>query len=95
MREERIDGPCDLVVEIISPSSYRKDRLKKMEIYRKAEIPHYWLVDLEESILEAYMLKDKHYTLVFTGTPEDELIHPEFPGLEICLEEIFYRPDLK
>src|SRR5690606_27934276 len=35
MRKERIDGPCDLVVEILSPSSRRKDRLKKMEIYRK------------------------------------------------------------
>ena len=57
MRKERIDGPCDIVVEILSPSSCRKDRLKKMEIYRKAGIPHYWLLDPDEKILEAYFLK--------------------------------------
>ena len=45
MRKERIDGACDLVVEIMSPTNRRKDRLHKMEIYRKAGIPHYWLVD--------------------------------------------------
>lgn len=39
MREERIDGPCDLVVEIMSPANRRKDRLQKMEIYRRREFP--------------------------------------------------------
>lgn len=92
MRKERIDGPCDLVVEIMSPSNHRKDRLKKMEIYRKAGVPHYWLVDPEENILEAYLLKEENYLLVFTGGPEDEFTHPAFPGLKLNLEKIFYNP---
>ena len=94
MRKERIDGPCDLAVEILSPSSRRKDRLKKMEIYRKAGIPHYWIVDPDEKILEAYQLKGENYSLLFTGGPEDEFAHPEFPGLNLDLEKIFYNPDL-
>lgn len=49
MCEERIDGPCDLVVEVMSPANRRKDRLRKMEIYRKAGIPHFWLADPEET----------------------------------------------
>ncbi len=93
MREKRIDGPCNLVVEIMSPSNYRKDRLKKMEIYRKAEIPHYWLLDPQENILEAYMLKGENYLLVFAGGPEDEFTHPEFSGLNLDLDKVFYRPD--
>ena len=94
MRKERIDGPCDLAVEILSPSSRRKDRLKKMEIYRKAGIPHYWLLDPDEKILEAYHLKGENYSLVFTGGPEEEFAHPEFPGLKLDLGKIFYNPDL-
>ncbi|HHU50425.1 MAG TPA: helix-turn-helix domain-containing protein [Firmicutes bacterium] len=94
MRKERIDGPCDLVVEILSPSSRRKDRLKKMEIYRKAGIPHYWIADPDEKILEAYQLQGENYLLVFTGGPEDEFAHPEFPGLKLDLEKIFYNLDL-
>jgi len=92
LRKERINGACDLVVEIISPGSRRKDRLQKMEIYRKAGILHYWLVDPEDSILEAFMLKDDNYLLVFTGGPGDDFIYPEFSGLKLNLDRVFYRP---
>ncbi len=92
MREDRIDGPCDLVVEIMSPTNRRKDRLQKMEIYRKAEIPHYWIVDPEENTLEAFMLKDGSYTLAIAGGPGDRFTHPVFPGLDLDLVKIFHRP---
>ncbi|MDO9536307.1 MAG: Uma2 family endonuclease [Bacillota bacterium] len=92
LRRERIDGVCDLVVEIMSPTNRRKDRLRKMEIYRKAGIPHYWLVDPEENTLEAFILRDGSYTLVAAGGPGDELTHPEFPGLDLDLDRIFRRP---
>ncbi len=95
IRKERIDGPCDLVVEIISPTNRRKDRLQKMEIYRKAEIPHYWLLDPEEDTLEAFMLKDGNYALVFAGGPGDIFSHPVFPKLNLDLDKIFYRPRSK
>ncbi|MEW5784034.1 MAG: Uma2 family endonuclease [Bacillota bacterium] len=92
MRKERIDGPCDLVVEIMSPTNRRKDRLRKMEIYRKAGIPHYWLVDPEENTLESFVLRDGNYALVFVGGPGDTFTHPEFPGLDLDLDKVFYRP---
>lgn len=92
MSEERIDGPCDLVVEIMSPANRRKDRLQKMEIYRQAGIPHYWLADPEENTLEAFLLKDGNYTLMYAGGPGDAFAHPAFPGLSLDLDKIFYRP---
>ena len=92
MREERIDGPCDLVVEIMSPTNRRKDRLQKMEIYRKAGIPHYWLADPEENTLEAFMLRDGSFALIVAGGPGDNFTHPEFPGLDLDLDRIFHRP---
>lgn len=94
MCKERIDGVCELVVEIISPSSRRKDRLQKMEIYRKAGIPHYWLVDPEDNLLEAFMLKEGNYLLVYTGGPGDKFTHPEFSGLDLDLDKVFFRPDV-
>lgn len=92
MRQERIDGPCDLVVEIMSPANRRKDRLQKMEIYRKAGIPHYWLADPEENTLEAFMLQGGRYTLVAAGEPGGTFTHPAFPGLDLDLARIFQRP---
>lgn len=91
--EERVDGPCDLVIEVMSPSSRRKDRLRKMEIYRRAGVPHYWLADSDENILEAFALKGENYALVAAGGPGDKLIHPDFPGLDLDLDRIFYRPE--
>ena len=89
---EHIDGPCDLVVEIMSPANRRKDRLQKMEIYRKAGIPHYWLADPEEDTLEAFMLRGESYSLIVAGGPGDKFTHPEFPGLNLDLDRIFHRP---
>lgn len=92
MRRERIDGACDLVVEIMSPANRRKDRLRKMEIYRKAGIPHYWIVDPEENTLEAFVLRSGNYALVAAGGPGDKFVHPDFPGLDLDLDRVFHRP---
>lgn len=91
IREERIDGSCYLVVEVMSPASRRRDRLHKMEIYRKAGIPHYWLADPEEKTLEAYSLRDGVYALVAAGEAGDTFTHPEFPELTLDLTKIFCR----
>ncbi|MEW6308643.1 MAG: Uma2 family endonuclease [Bacillota bacterium] len=92
MREERIDGPPLLVIEIISPATRRKDRLRKLSIYRAAGVTHYWLVDTEEDTLEAFALRHGGYALVFAGSPGDEFGHPDFPGLTIDLARVFRRP---
>ncbi len=92
IRETCIDGPCDLIIEIMSPANRRKDRLQKLEIYRRAGIRHYWLADPGENTLEAFMLKEEHYTLVFAGGPGDKFAHPTFPGLDLNLDKIFHRP---
>ncbi len=93
MRPERIDGPCDLVVEVMSPSNRRKDRLRKLEIYRRAGVPHYWLVDPEENILEAFVLRDERYVLTVVSGPGDMFAHPDFLGLDLDLAKVFYRPE--
>jgi len=91
VKEERIDGPCDLAVEVMSPANRRKDRLQKMEIYRKAGIPHYWLADPEDETLEAFSLREGLYARVAAGSPGDSFCHPDFPGLELDLAKVFHR----
>ncbi len=45
LRPTYLDGPADLVVEIISPDSHARDRVEKLHEYEQAGIPEYWLVD--------------------------------------------------
>jgi Uma2 family endonuclease len=51
-----LDGPADLVVEIVSPESAGRDRGDKFYEYRAAGIPEYWLIDPQLNQAEFYQL---------------------------------------
>ncbi len=50
-----VQGPPDLVVEIISPSSMKRDRGDKMKLYERCGIGEYWLVDARTRSVEVYV----------------------------------------
>lgn len=57
-----LDGPADLVVEIISPESVSRDRGRKFIEYEAEEIGEYWLIDPIRHQAEFYRLgEDRHY----------------------------------
>lgn len=91
VKEARIDGQPALVVEIMSPSSARKDRLQKMRIYQKAQVQHYWLLDPQEKTLECFAWRDGVYALVASGMDEDIMEHPNFAGLSIALKSLWSK----
>jgi Uma2 family endonuclease len=43
------EGTPDWVLEIVSPSSVFKDTVKLRELYHRANIPEYWLIDAREA----------------------------------------------
>lgn len=45
LSEDRLGGPADLVVEVISDDSVRRDRVEKFREYAVAGIPEYWIID--------------------------------------------------
>jgi len=56
LKETHLDGPADLVVEIVSPESAERDRGTKFYEYEKAGIPEYWLIDPQREQAEFYRL---------------------------------------
>lgn len=55
-------GAPDMVVEILSPSTARRDRLVKFELYRRAGVREYWIVDPQNQSVEVY-LRDENNDL--------------------------------
>lgn len=52
--EKRLNGPADLVIEIISDESVTRDREEKFYEYEAAGIPEYWIIDPRPNRRRAY-----------------------------------------
>jgi Uma2 family endonuclease len=60
---EQFYGPPDLVVEVLSPGTWRVDRREKMVEYAQAGIGEYWMVDPDAGTVEVLVLRAGAYTL--------------------------------
>lgn len=58
LQENYLDGPADLVIEIISPESRLRDRGEKLAEYELAGVREYWLLDPDEKRADFYILGD-------------------------------------
>lgn len=85
-------GRPDLVVEVISPSSRRFDRLHKLQWYAELAVPEYWLVDPESRTLERLVLHDGHYLIAEVLADDAVFRPPMFEGLEIPLAALWAEP---
>ena len=56
-----VHGAPDLVIEILSPASARYDKLIKFNLYQRAGVREYWLVDPVSRSVSVYTLKDGIY----------------------------------
>ncbi|MDR0589751.1 MAG: Uma2 family endonuclease [Spirochaetaceae bacterium] len=82
------NGAPDLIVEILSPSNTRYDRIVKFQKYREAGVREYWILDPVEKSLMVYVLKNNEY--VASAYEETALVPvTALPGLEIDLKTVF------
>lgn len=61
LQDTFLEGPADLVVEIVSPESISRDRGRKFIEYESEGIPEYWLLDPIRRQAEFYRLGDDHH----------------------------------
>jgi Uma2 family endonuclease len=84
------NGAPDLIIEIVSPSTARHDRILKFNTYREAGVREYWIADPDENVVFAYLLKNGEYVAVNyddTGPAPVSVL----PGCSLDLRNIFER----
>ncbi|MEF9960027.1 MAG: Uma2 family endonuclease [Niameybacter sp.] len=74
-------GIPSLLIEVISRSNIKRDRIEKFELYQKFGVKEYWLVDYVSKTIEQYVLVDHKYILERAVAVVDE------NELEIFTEE--------
>jgi len=90
-----VEGPPDLVVEVLSPSTAGRDRGTKLDRYRLFDVAEYWIVDPDERIVEVWDLDGGAKEPAVYG-PADRLrwtpvSDDEGPTLEIEVADLFGR----
>lgn len=92
VRSTRVEGPADLVVEIVSPESRARDRGEKFYEYQAGGVAEYWLIDPDTRRTEFYQLDDTGIYQAVTPGP-DGLYHArELAGLWLRVAWLWREP---
>ena len=65
-----VHGAPDLIIEILSPSSARYDRLVKFNLYQRAGVREYWIVDPITCMVSVYTLENGKYQAAAYGADD-------------------------
>jgi Uma2 family endonuclease len=92
LTDANVQGPPDLVVEVLSPSGRRQDEVLKRDLYDRGGVVEYWLVDPEAETVKVFRRGDEGRL----GRPEllgsregDSLSTPLIAGLLAPLADVF------
>ncbi len=90
--ERTWSGAPDLVIEILSPSTARRDRDQKYRAYESADVREYWMVEPDADFLEVYLLEDgKFHRLGVYGF--GETFESPVLGIAVPVDSLFRREE--
>ena len=87
--ERMIEGPPDLVAEVLSPSSAYHDLRTKFRVYEQAGVQEYWIVDPERKSVEVFVNSGGKFQLRQEAEGEGAAQSVLLQGLSVDLADIF------
>lgn len=83
-----VEGAPDLVIEILSPSTLKRDKIAKKKSYAYYGIPEYWIIDPNSAVLEQYILAADRYELVNIFQENEIVTSPNIACISFTMAEI-------
>ena len=84
-----VEGPPDLVVEVLLPASRGRDLLLKRSLYTRAGVREYWLVDPDARTIEILALDRDAFHLAVAASGDETPVSPLLGTLPITAAELF------
>jgi len=81
-------GAPDMVIEILSPSTGRHDKLVKFQTYQKAGVREYWIVDPDTRTVQVNILENGKYVAAMYGDTGIAPVHI-LEGCTVNLRDVF------
>jgi Uma2 family endonuclease len=85
---KNLQGPPDLVVEILSPSTRSRDEELKLALYERVGAEEYWLIDPEQDAVDVYRGGTGGFRNPVRYSSTDALTTPVLPGFELSLDRV-------
>lgn len=82
-------GAPDLIIEILSPSTQRHDRVTKFNLYQRAGVQEYWIVEPVNQSVQSFILQNDHYISNEFKTAGEEIKVSVLEGCTIDLSQVF------
>jgi len=82
-------GAPDLLVEIVSKSTIKKDINEKFNLYEAAGVREYWIVFPSDKFVAVYYLEGEKYVLKANFEVGEKLVSHIFPDFEMPVDEVF------
>jgi len=79
---DRLEGPADLIVEVVSPDSVQRDRDQKFREYEAAGVREYWVVDSRPGRQRAdfYRLDEEGRYRLYATEDDERVVSEVLPG---------------
>jgi Uma2 family endonuclease len=90
--ENRYNGAPKFIIEILS-SNRSHDMITKLDLYQKAGVEEYWIIDTEEKIVSVLLLSNGSYIYHSYGA-ESEVPLASIPGCTIDFSRVFEPPPM-
>jgi Uma2 family endonuclease len=87
--ERGVEGPPDLLIEVLSPSNRGHDLLTKRALYARAGVREYWLIDPEARTIEILSLDRDAFHLALAVSGGAPLDSPILGQLPITANDLF------
>lgn len=81
--DRAIQGPADLVAEVVSLEGRVRDRIEKRDLYEQYGVKEYWIIDPEAKTVDVLHLEKGAYTLVTRALPDQAAESRLLPGFSI------------
>ncbi len=87
--EKNIEGPPDLIIEILSPATAYYDLRVKKDTYEKTGVKEYWIVDPIQHIIEVFQNKNGKFEIIQSVRTEGVVNSVIIPEFNLEAKEIF------
>jgi Uma2 family endonuclease len=96
LTEMNVQGAPSLVIEILSPGTRRMDEQRKRQLFDRAGVAEYWIVDGKRDLVQVFVRQDDGSfprLALLSRERSDVLTTSLMPGLEIALAGLFATKD--